>query len=161
MNLSKSILLGALAACIPVFSTPAARANAAAQTDPLDWIQGDWCGGTDAERIEEHWLPSHGGLHLGIGRTLKGSRTSNFEFLRIDLVDGIATYIAQPDGAPPTAFKRTAGGQNWVRFENPQHDFPRRVEYRRTGNALHAEIAGPGEHGKEIVIPFAYTACRS
>jgi hypothetical protein len=161
VNVSKCILLGTLAACIPVLPTPIARANGAAQTDGIDWIQGDWCGGADNERIEEHWLSSHGGLRLGLGRTLKGSRTSSFEFLRIDVVDGVATYIGQPQGAPPTAFKRTAGGENWVRFENPQHDFPRRIEYRRTGNALYAEIAGPGEDGKETVIPSAYTACHS
>ena len=159
MNLSKCILLGTLAACIPALAIPIARAHDAAQTDGLDWIQGDWCGGADNERIEEHWLSSHGGLRLGLGRTLKGSRTSSFEFLRINVVDGVASYIAQPQGVPPTAFKRTAGGTNWVRFENPQHDFPKRVEYRRSGNALHAEIAGPGENGKEIVIPFAYQAC--
>lgn len=161
MNVTKSILLGALVACIPALATPTARANGAAQTDGLDWIQGDWCGGADKERIEEHWLSSHGGLRLGLGRTLKGSSTANFEFLRIDVVDGVATYIAQPQGAPPTAFKRTAGGKDWIRFENPQHDFPKRVEYRRTGNALHAEIAGPGADGKEIVIPFAYVPCHS
>ena len=159
MNVSKRILLGMLVACIPALSTSTASATGAVQTDGLDWIQGDWCGGTDNERVEEHWLSSHGGLRLGLGRTLKGSHTSSFEFLRIDAVNSVATYIAQPEGAPPTAFKRTAGGKDWVRFENPQHDFPKRVEYRRTGNALHAEIAGPGEHGREIVIPFAYTAC--
>jgi hypothetical protein len=161
LNVSKNILLGTLVACICALSTPTARANDAAQTHPLDWIQGDWCGGPDNERIEEHWLASHGSLRLGLGLTLKGSRTASFEFLRIDVVDGVATYIAQPEGAPPAAFKRTAGGENWVRFENPQHDFPKRVEYRRTGNALHAEIAGPGEGGREIVIAFAYAPCPS
>jgi hypothetical protein len=161
LNARKRSLLAILAACIPAFLTPTARANEAAQAAPLDWIQGDWCGGSDNERIEEHWLPAHGGLRLGLGRTLRGPRTSSFEFLRIEVVDGIATYIAQPGGAPPAAFKRTAGGENWVRFENAQHDFPKRVEYRRSGDALHAEIVGPGEGGKEIVIPFDYTVCHS
>ena len=159
MNVSKCICLAILVACIPALSTPIARANGETQGDPLDWIQGDWCGKSGDERIEEHWLPAHGGLRLGLGRTLEGPYTSSFEFLRIDVVDGVATYIGQPQGAPPTAFKRTAGGTNWVRFENPQHDFPKRIEYRRTGNALHAEIAGPGEDGREIVIPSDYTAC--
>lgn len=162
LNISKCILLATLVACIPALSAPIARANGAMLADdPLDWIQGDWCANAGEERIEEHWLPAHGGLRLGLSRTLKGPRTSSFEFLRIDVVDGVATYIGQPEGTPPTAFKRTAGGKNWVRFENPQHDFPKRIEYRRTGNALHAEIAGPGEEGKEIVIPFDYTACHS
>ena len=28
----------------------------------------------------------------------------------------------------------TASGADWARFENPQHDFPKRVEYRRTSS---------------------------
>ncbi len=78
----------------------------------------------------------------------------------VDL-DGTQSYIAQPGGRPPTAFRRTAGGERWVRFENPEHDFPRRIEYRREGDALHAEIAGPDENGKEIVISFDYSRCGS
>jgi Domain of unknown function (DUF6265) len=147
----KGFLVVAMA-CLPAF---------AAEPDPLDWMEGDWCGSSGDERIEEHWLPAHGGLRLGVARTLEGPRTSAFEFLRIEVVDGVATYIAQPGGAPPTAFKRTAGGDNWIRFENLQHDFPKRIEYRRTGNALHAEIAGPGKDGRETVIPFDFAVCQS
>jgi hypothetical protein len=29
-----------------------------------------------------------------------------------------------------------------VRFENPSHDFPQRIEYRRDGNVLRAEASG-------------------
>jgi hypothetical protein len=35
------------------------------------------------------------------------------------------------------------------------------VEYRRQGEALHAEIAGAGEDGKEMVISFDYVRCPS
>lgn len=159
MKVSKRLLFATLAACMPAFSTPYAETLAPA--DPFDWMQGDWCGGTGEQRIEEHWLPAHGGLRLGVARTLEGARTSSFEFLRIETAEGAATYIAQPGGAPPTSFRRTAGGANWVRFENPEHDFPKRVEYRRSGDALHAQIAGPGKDGKEIVVGFDFTACRT
>jgi hypothetical protein len=152
------LLIAALAACLPTASMLGAPQSVAA--DPFDWMQGDWCGGSVEERIEEHWLSAHGGLRLGIARTLEGERTASFEFLRIEMVDGVATYIAQPGGAPATSFKRTQGGASWVRFENPEHDFPKRVDYRRMGDALHAEIAGPGEDGKEVVVGFDFTACK-
>ncbi len=161
MKQPKPLLLITLA-CLPLASsfTPSLHAAGSTPADPYDWIQGDWCGGSGDERIEEHWLPAHGGLRLGVARTLQGARTANFEFLRIDSVAGVPTYIAQPGGAPPTSFTRTAGGANWVRFENPQHDFPKRVEYRRLGDALHAEIAGPGKDGKEVLIEFDLDVCR-
>ena len=73
--------------------------------------------------------------------------------------DGVPAYVAQPNGSPPTTFRRTAGGRDWARFENSTHDFPTRVEYRRQGEALHAEIAGADKDGTEMVIPFDYVRC--
>ena len=58
----------------------------------------------------------------------------------------------------PVAVKLTQSPDSSARFENPQHDFPQRIEYRRTGHALHAEIAGPRQ-GKERVIAFDYELC--
>jgi hypothetical protein len=147
--------LGLLAAC-----NAGARGAGPAATATFGWIAGDWCLESPGELIEEHWLPAQGDLMLGLGRTVKGGSTASFEFLRIESKDGVANYLAQPQGAPPTAFKLTASGPNWARFENPQHDFPKRVEYRRTASGLHAEIAGPGEGGKDFVIPFDYEPCR-
>ena len=135
--------------------------SASAGPDPgqLSWMSGRWCTTGGEQTIEEHWLPHRGDMLLGVNRTLKGDRTLSFEFLRIVLIDGKATYVAQPSGQPPTSFTRTDGGVNWVRFENRAHDFPQRIEYRRQGEALHAEIGGPGQDGREKVIAFDFAAC--
>ena len=125
----------------------------------LHWLSGRWCNGAGASVSEEYWLPARGELMLGVSRTVKNERAVAFEFLRVAEVDGVVTYLAQPEGRPETAFKRTGGGENWVRFENPQHDFPTRIEYRREGDVLTAEIAGPGKEGKEKVIPFPFQRC--
>jgi hypothetical protein len=132
-----------------------------AADEPIDlgWMSGRWCVTNGEERIEEYWLPPAGGVLLGVARAVKGGELSSFEYLRIVIEGGVPAYVAQPNGNAPTTFSRTAGGPDWVRFENPAHDFPTRVEYRRSGEALHAEIAGPGEDGKEVVIPFHYTRC--
>lgn len=141
-----------------------AAAVAADPVPPLDWIAGHWCAEinreTGEEIVEEFWLPPHGGVALGLGRTRSGDRTTAFEYLRIAEVDGVASYIAQPGGRPPTVFKRTAGGERWIRFENPGHDFPQRIEYRREGDSLRATIAGPGEDGEETRLSFDYSRCR-
>jgi hypothetical protein len=135
--------------------TPATEPGGAS----LDWMAGDWCQQQGAALVEEHWLPARGGLLLGMGRTVADGKVRSFEFLRIDLRADKPVFIAQPDGVPPTEFKLTASGPGWARFENPQHDFPKRVEYRRTSQGLHAEIAGPADTGKETVIPFDYLKC--
>lgn len=135
-----------------VLATPTAATE-------LGWLSGHWCAEAAGELVEEHWLPANGDLMLGLSRTVTAGKTKSFEFLRIEIRDGIANYLAQPQGAPPITFKRTASGADWVRFENPHHDFPKRIEYRRTAAGLHAEIAGPGVGGKERVIPFEYRRC--
>lgn len=123
------------------------------------WLSGHWCARSGDQLIEEYWLPAQGDLSLGLSRTVVGGTTRSFEFLRIERSGTATNYVAQPQGGPPTAFALSASGADWARFENPQHDFPRRVEYRRTATGLHAEIAGPGRDGKETVIRFEYRAC--
>lgn len=124
-----------------------------------DWLAGHWCAGKGGKTVEELWLPPHGGVMVGLGRTRTPERTVEFEYLRIADIDGIQSYIALPGGQAPTSFGRTAGGDNWARFENPEHDFPQRIEYRREGETLHAEVAGPDENGGESVITFDYSPC--
>lgn len=139
---------------------PVAVANGDTTLKQFEWISGHWCSESNGERIEEIWLPPHGNLMLGMSRTLAGELTSSFEYLRIVMEDHHPSYVAQPGGRPPVKFLRSDGGKYWVRFENPDHDFPTRIEYRRQGDTLHAMIGGPGEDGKEFEIPFQYTPCR-
>jgi hypothetical protein len=124
------------------------------------WMAGRWCGGSGGTSIEEVWLPPAGGYMIGLSRTVAvQQRREEFEFLRVAMRDGVPTYLAQPQGGPVVAFRQTQAGEQSVRFENPMHDFPTRVEYRRAAGGLHAEIAGPGKDGRERVIGFDYTRC--
>lgn len=140
------------------FSLLAGNGQAAA-TAPLDWMEGRWCSDDGGGRVEEHWLSPVHGEQLGVSRTLKQGRMATFEFLRISVVDGVPTYLAQPGGRPPTAFRRSAGGERWVRFENPAHDFPTRIEYRREGEALQAQVGGKGRDGKETAFTIDFVRC--
>jgi hypothetical protein len=140
-----------------------AMVDSLAADDPparrFDWLSGHWCSESGGQLLEEFWLPAEGELALGVGRTVKAGKTTTFEFMRIETRDGVTSYIALHDGQAPVAFRMTASGRHWARFENPQHDFPTRVEYRRASSRLHAEIAGPGKDGKEMVISFEYRRC--
>lgn len=147
-------LPAAIAALLIIGAAPAAG-----PAPSLDWLGGHWCADLGNETVEEFWLPPHGGVAIGVGRTRSGDRTTAFEYLRVVDLDGVPAYVAQPGGRPPTTFRMSASGVQWIRFENPEHDFPQRIEYRRDGDTLHAEIAGAGEGGEEVVIPFNYRRC--
>lgn len=127
--------------------------------DSYAWLAGKWCMRSNGDVNEEFWLPPHGRTLIGMSRTLRANATLGFEYLRIVVVDGVDTYIAQPGGRPPTSFVRTDGGKNWVRFENPSHDFPKVIEYRRDGESLNATASGEQADNKDAVLHFNFAPC--
>jgi len=109
----------------------------------LAWFAGAWTGtrGTNnAISMEERWSPPKGGSMLAISRTVNRDRLSAFEYLRIVERDGGLVYIAQPNGAAPTEFILTEFSASRAVFENPRHDYPKKITYERSGDALTATI---------------------
>ena len=49
-------------------------------------------------------------------------------------------YFGSPRGAPPTAFRLVSQEGTRAVFENLAHDFPQRIIYTRTGDAMTARI---------------------
>lgn len=141
------------------FTATTALAEEAAPAGMPDWLAGHWCSQTATEQGEEYWWPAAGEMMMGMSRSVATGKKTQFEFLRIETIDRVPTYIVLPQGKGETAFPRTGGGESWVRFENLAHDFPQRIEYRRSGDALQAKIAGPGAGGKQMEIAFEFTRC--
>lgn len=131
---------------------------AAGETD-FGWMAGAWCGRQGDTLIEEHWTTPAGGVLVGVGRSQSGGRTQSFEYMRIEPREGKPHFVAQPGGAPPTAFGIGEHAAQSATFHNPGHDFPQTVRYWRAGAGLRAEISGPDGQGGEQKIGFEYAAC--
>ena len=122
----------------------------------LSWMSGDWqspAGGRS--QVDEHWTKPAGASMMGMSRTVVGEKTAEFEYLRIEQrTDGIY-YVAHAKArCPVTDFKLTRSSPSEAVFENPQHDFPKRIIYRRTGDdSLTASIDG-GEGTKSMAFPM-------
>jgi hypothetical protein len=104
--------------------------------------------------IEERWTDPASNMMLGVSRTIRGDKVVEFEFLRIEArADGLY-YVAQPGGRPPTDFKLTRWDGTEAVFENPQHDFPKRILYRRLpDNVVVARVdGGAGTKGQEFTF---------
>ena len=109
----------------------------------LAFLVGDWRSCEGDAIAQEVWLESAGGSMLGLNRTVRGSQTVAFEFLRIEAREDGITYLAAPGGRhPPTPFQLVRLEGELVIFENPGHDFPQRVIYERRRDELHARIEG-------------------
>lgn len=154
--------LGILSIIIAIGFLVSATANTARNApltidiSDLSWISGDWQTAPGGRaQIEEHWTQPAGGSMMGVSRTIAGSKTAEFEFLRIEQREDAMYYVAQPKGrCPATDFKLTRLTGSEAVFENPSHDFPRRIIYRKTGDdSLTASING-GEGTRQITFSF-------
>ena len=97
---------------------------------------------------------------IGMGRTLAGGKTVFYEYLRIEeRADGVF-YVAHPKARPGTDFKLTKlEGQEAV-FENPEHDFPKKIIYRRNPDgSLFARVEG-SRNGQTVGEDFKYLAMK-
>lgn len=119
--------------------TPRATTTAA-----FDWLAGCWQAERGDSLFQEMWLPPAPDGMLGAARELRGGRTAFHEFSRIVLrPGGGAAYIAHPAGQAPAEFPLVERAQGQLVFENPQHDFPTRIEYRHIDfNRMHARTSG-------------------
>lgn len=152
------LIASLLMASVAAGSGASAQSPAAASPaiDALAWLEGTWISEADGTRVEERWTSPEGGAMLSISRTLRGGRMVAFEFLRIVARPGALVYIAQPGGRPPTEFALTSSGPGWAIFENPAHDFPKRLSYRRTGQTLAVEVDGD-DKGKPLRDVYTFT----
>ncbi len=113
-----------------------------AGAEPLDFLEGHWRSAPGPEVSEEVWTDGAGGIHLGVNRSISGDRAQAFEYLRIvSDAAGDVQYCAQPGGGPGTCFRMVESGEHHAVFENPDHDFPQRIRYARSGNLLTATIS--------------------
>jgi hypothetical protein len=98
----------------------------------MGWLAGAWAGTRGAggtTSIEERWSPPLGGSMLGVSRRVSRGKMTAFEFLRIVERDSGLLYIAQPGGVLPTEFVLTELNSSRAVFENPRHDYPKRIVY--------------------------------
>jgi hypothetical protein len=128
---------------------PPVRAAPSANLDQLAWLAGHWQASEGDTFVEEHWMVPKGGLMLGLGRTVKGGRAVEFEFMRIEEKGDSLVYLASPGGKPATPFTLVERGDMSAAFESTL-EFPRRVSYRRNNDeSLTARIEGTKD-GKTV-----------
>ena len=124
--------------------------------DTVSWMSGCWLASQGSGEVEENWTKPKGGTMIGLSRTVRGERTTGYEYLRLHVVDGKLIYSALPSGQTMTDFAATVAGDSLLRVEKPDHDFPQKIEYALTaadrlearvfGSATDAQPASRGLH---------------
>ena len=135
--------------------------TAAADTPPA-WLAGCWQGEaeTSAAQAFEVWSAPRAERMLGMSQTLRGGG-SVFEYMRIDRGERGLRYVPQPGGRPPVEFSAERVEAQRIVFSNPQHDFPKYIDYQRKGDRLEVRLGAtpPGQDGKRALYAFRRVAC--
>jgi hypothetical protein len=115
------------------------------RVEDLAWLAGTWEARTGPSWTEERWAPPRGGVMLGTSLSGEGTAAQGYEFMRIAAdAEGTIAFWGSPGGKPAVPFRLVSASKAELVFENPRHDYPTRIVYRREGAALTATISGPG-----------------
>ena len=141
--------------------TVAAHAQAPATKPTLQdlaWIAGHWRIEQGDRLVDEQWMAPVAGLMMGMARNVQGGKVREYEFTLLrQEPNGDIFYIASPSKQAETAFKLTSLSGGTAVFENPEHDFPKKIVYaRQADGSLLAAIEGPGRDGKPQRVEYPF-----
>jgi hypothetical protein len=144
-----------------MFFSSGVEAQATRNVATLRWMSGCWELRAGSRVTHEQWMTPLASQMMGMSRTVSRDTVREFEILRIELRNGVPTYVAMPGGQKETLFAATTVSDTAVVFDNPAHDFPQRIRYRRVGaDSIIARIEGTRDnrvHG--IDFPMRRVSC--
>ena len=147
MRMNARALLGFIPA---VLALPAFAADCRSLA-PLEWLLGDWLADGDKSSFRETWTAAS--LTTWEGRGVETSKSnpekSSAEVLRLVEMAGGVYYIAKvAQNELPVAFRLAECEGGRFAFENPAHDFPRRLEYLRGADeSFQVRVSDGAEQG--------------
>lgn len=129
---------------------PAAAAGCASLAD-LRWLLGEWTADGSQTSFHESWAEL--GPQTFEGSGIESAKTDGAvkgsEVLRLLEMAGGIFYVSKvAHNDLPVSFRLTGCEEGRFVFENPAHDFPRVLEYRREGgDRLVVRVSDGGEKG--------------
>lgn len=144
-----------LACLVVAGAMPLAQADlpAPARLQPLAWLLGSWEreGLREGSSGVETWQVE-GDAFVGSGKRLKGATLVFEEKLRLEADGTDVFYVADVAENPqPVRFRMVEQAGTSAVFENPAHDFPKRIAYRLEGEQLVVVTSGDG---REVTFRF-------
>ena len=117
-------------------------------------LLGDWRAETGERVVRESWREVSTDSWEGSGETRgpAGERVDS-ESLRLVAMGGGVFYLAKvAHNVLPVAFELVEQSPGHAVFANPDHDFPRRIEYVLRDGVLRVRVNDGGEKGFELTF---------
>jgi hypothetical protein len=132
--------------------------SALAQDQTLDQITGLFAGTWKMEgrEVYEKWEKNADSSFKGKGYNLKDNQEKITEYFEIKSIDGKIYYLAtvpnQNNGAT-VKFALTKSENGEFVFENPEHDFPQKLVYKKLSDReMWVEVSAKGKKGFSFKI---------
>lgn len=150
MFLRLSLIVATAWLAAAVAAAPSAEAADCGALESLRWLLGDWRADGGKTSFHESWreLDPQTFSGTGIERANPDGTVKGAEDLRLVAMGGEVFYVSKVShNALPVAFRLSSCADGLFVFENPAHDFPRRLEYRRGDDALTVRVSDGAERG--------------
>lgn len=125
-----------------------------------NWLIGNWEHQTEFGNLSEQWQQLNDSTYVGKAFFTKGKDTLHNESITLheqgnDLI--YSATVKDENEALPVAFKLTSETANQLVFENPKHDFPQKITYKKiTSDSIVAIVSGV-EQGKPASETYPMT----
>lgn len=123
------------------------------QTAKAEWFMGNWVSHFPGADVYENWHRVNDRELAGYSYTRQQGDSIPFETIRLLEDDQGLHYIVTGAGQPGDSsvrFTASIVSDTLLQFDNPKHDFPTRIRYRRvTTDSIYAEISGMQEGREE------------
>lgn len=121
----------------------------------LLWIADSWVSAAGETTSYEEWKVINDDLFEGGSKTIKDGKVIFSESLKIENTAEGIFYVADVAHNPaPVKFNLVNVTDTSAVFENPDHDFPKKITYLLEEGNLHAFIEGPGKDGNTKKVDF-------
>lgn len=141
----RKIILYLSLAILPTTLSAQSTSTAKANLRQMEWLLGSWnrANTKPGRTASEMWVKVSDTQWNGRGINLKGSDTTFVEVLKIVIENDKLFYVADvPENKKLVYFEMTSVTPDGFVCENPKHDFPKKIVYKREGAKVTATISG-------------------
>ncbi len=112
----------------------------------MDWLLGSWENKSDFGDMQENWSKINDSVYRGSSYFIKGKDTLHHEQITLEQKEEKVHYVPTVKGQnndQPVVFLLTSQTAKQLIFENPNHDYPKKIIYNMiTADSLVAVISG-------------------
>src|SRR5690606_33215481 len=155
----KSSLLAFLLLTFASTSTSTVMAQEITDLSQFEFMLGEWRAEFPSGAFCESWTKESDTRFVGSAYQVQGGDSTLSETLSLEIIDdgyrnGIY-YVATPVLQDSTFFKFITGTDEDAEFQDPGHDFPQRIVYRKIdADRMFVVVGNLGENSKQLEFDF-------